>query len=204
MLLDSKWFYLFPPILSICFHVIFPPGCPDVQFGWPNKCGIKLSPQKCEQRASHRALPTPSETGVILCHSAAMGIRRPQLIYSLQWLPVSEHFAFEARLWCSLAIFFPHFHNQTFCMCLIKKHMFKVRQILTLWLWLSSLSLQCAAASSFPGGRCQRSRLGTHSQQSQQWIQCLTSTSTLCPTKNMGNKGSMGLTESSTKLMSWW
>ena len=66
---------------------------------------------------------------------------------------------------------------------------------------LSLLLQYAAASSSFPGGRCQRSRLGTHSQQSQQWIQCLTSTSTPCPTKNIGNKGLMGLTESSTKLM---
>ncbi len=96
-----------------------------------------------------------------------------------------------------IMIFVPTFFRHLASFLMGKPH---VRQISTKWLCLLLLQYP---ASSCRGGRCQRSRFGTHSQQSQQWIQCLTSTLTLLPHKNTGNKGSM-VHWSMTKLTSWW
>lgn len=191
-------------ILPISTYIIYMFPCHI--FTWLSGCSLRVT-----QRVWHKIVAAemwatclPSRTSHTVgdrSHTMPLGrhghpISEHWLKYSLQWLPVSEHFTCVARLW----VFFQH-SLASWKFLMGKPH---VRQILTLWLWLLSLLLQYAAAWTFPGGRCQRSRLGTHSQQSQQWIQCLSSTSTPCPTKNLGNKGSMGLTESSTKLMSWW
>ena len=113
---DFAYFHLY---YLISFHVIYSPGCPDVHFGWPNECGIKIV------AAEMWATCLPSRTSHTVgdrSHTMPLGrhghpISEHWVKYSLQWLPVSEHFTFEARLWYSLAIFLPHFHNQT-VMCM--------------------------------------------------------------------------------------
>ena len=77
---DFAYFHLYYLYLSMSYiHLVVR----MFTSGDPTSVALKLSPQKCEQRASHRALPTPSETGVILCHSAAMGIQSQNIEWNI-------------------------------------------------------------------------------------------------------------------------
>lgn len=164
-------------ILPIATYIIYMFPCHI--FTWLSGCSVRVTQRVWHEIVAAEMWATclPSRTSHTVgdrSHTMPLGrhghpISEHWLKYSLQWLPVSEHFTCVARLW----VFFQH-SLASWKFLMGKPH---VRQILTLWLWLLSLLLQYAAAWTFPGGRCQRSRLGTHSQQSQQWIQCLSSTS---------------------------
>lgn len=164
-------------ILPISTYIIYMFPCHI--FTWLSGCSVRVTQRVWHEIVAAEMWATclPSRTSHTVgdrSHTMPLGrhghpISEHWLKYSLQWLPVSEHFTCVARLW----VFFQH-SLASWKFLMGKPH---VRQILTLWLWLLSLLLQYAAAWTFPGGRCQRSRLGTHSQQSQQWIQCLSSTS---------------------------